>query len=129
MSADQLLLDTHTLIWWAEDNPRLPVATDARIRDANLVWVSIASAWEIAIKTSLGRLTVPMRFEDILDKAGFVLLPVTLVHTDEVARLPHHHGDPFDRMLVAQARTENLALVSHDRVFRQYDVRVLWPRS
>ena len=69
------------------------------IRRANLVFVSIASAWEIAINTSLGRLSVPMAFEDILDEAGFVLLPVTLDHTDEVAKLPHHHRDPFDRML------------------------------
>jgi PIN domain nuclease of toxin-antitoxin system len=129
MNADRFLLDTHTLIWWAEGSPRLPPATDARIRRANLVFVSIASAWEIAIKASLGRLTVPMAFEDILDEAGFVLLPVTLVHTNEVARLPHHHRDPFDRMLVAQARAEHLALVSHDRVLRQYDVQILWRRS
>ncbi len=129
MNSDRFLLDTHALIWWAEDNPRLPPATDVRIRRANLVFVSIASAWEIAIKTSFGRLSVPMAFEDILAEAGFVLLPVTLDHTDEVARLPHHHRDPFDRMLVAQARAEHLALVSHDRVLRQYDVQVLWRRS
>ena len=129
MIGERLLLDTHTLLWWAEDNPRLPPATDARIRRADLALVSIASAWEIAIKTSLGRLAVPMAVEDILDEAGFVLLPVTFAHAAEVAKLPHHHRDPFDRMLVAQARTERLALVSPDRVFRKYDVQVMWHRS
>jgi len=129
MNGDRLLLDTHTLIWWAEDNPRLPPASDARIRHADLALVSIASAWEIAIKASLGRLALPMAVEHILDESGFVLLPVTLAHTAEVAKLPHHHRDPFDRMLVAQARTERLALVSHDRVFRRYDVQVMWRRS
>lgn len=129
MNADRLLLDTHTLLWWAEDDPRLPAATDARIRRADLALVSIASAWEIAIKVSLGRLIVPMALEDVLDEAGFVLLPVTMAHTAEVARLPHHHRDPFDRMLVAQARTESLALVSRDRVFERYDVSLLWHRT
>ena len=122
----RLLLDTHTLIWWAEDNPRLPPATDARIRHADLALVSIASAWEIAIKASLGRLAVSMAVEEILAEAGFVLLPVTLAHTAELATLPHHHRDPFDRMLIAQARTERLALVSHNRTLRRYDVQVTW---
>ena len=129
MNGERLLLDTHTLIWWAEDNPRLPPATDARIRHADIALVSIASAWEIAIKTSLGRIAVPMAVEDILDEAGFALLPVTFAHTAEVAKLPHHHRDPFDRMLVAQARTEGLALVSHDQMIRKYDVQVMWRRS
>lgn len=126
MNGDRLLLDTHTLIWWAEDSPRLPPATDARIRHAAQALVSIASAWEIAIKTSLGRMAMPMALEDILHEAGFDLLPVTLAHTAEVARLPRHHRDPFDRMLIAQARAESLALVSHDRMVRNYEVQVIW---
>jgi PIN domain nuclease of toxin-antitoxin system len=126
MSGDRLLLDTHTLIWWAEDSPRLPPATDSRIRHAAEALVSVASAWEIAIKTSLGRMAMPRALEDILSEAGFDLLPVTLAHTAEVARLPHHHRDPFDRMLIAQARAEGLALVSHDHMVRSYDVHVVW---
>jgi PIN domain nuclease of toxin-antitoxin system len=126
MNADRVLLDTHTLIWWAEDDPRLPEAADLRIRHADLAVVSIASAWEIAIKASLGRLTLPVAVEDILEIAGFALLPVTLAHTTEVARLPPHHRDPFDRMLVAQARIEGLTLVTGNRRLAAYDVRSFW---
>jgi PIN domain nuclease of toxin-antitoxin system len=81
---------------------------------------------EIAIKASLGRLTLPMAVEHILEIAGFVLLPVTLAHTTEVAKLPPHHRDPFDRMLVAQARIEGLTLVTGDRRLAAYDARSFW---
>jgi PIN domain nuclease of toxin-antitoxin system len=123
---DRLLLDSHVLLWWAEDNPRLPASVAASIWNADTVLVSIATAWEIAIKVALGKLRAPMSVAEMLDEAGFDLLPVTLDHTVEVGRLPLHHRDPFDRMLIAQARVERLRLITHDRQLRAYDIPILW---
>lgn len=93
---------------------------------ANQVLVSVASAWEIAIKHALGRLTFPVdRFEEILQRMGFEALPIGLVHAIAAGRLPRHHDDPFDRLLIAQAQTEGMTLVSADRAIARYDVSVL----
>ncbi len=120
----RLLLDTHVLIWWDEDKP-LSAEADAAIREAAQVYVSAVSGWEIAIKTSLGRLRPRRTVEDAVFESGFEALPIRLFHAAEVATLPWHHRDPFDRLLVAQALTERLTLVSRDDVFREYGIKLL----
>ncbi len=120
----RLLLDTHTLIWW--DEGKLPAAVVTRVQRADEVFVSAASAWEIAIKSALGKIVVRGAVSDVLDDYGFIALPVQVRHADAVRALPAHHRDPFDRLLVAQAIDEGLAIVSKDPELRRYAVRVLW---
>jgi PIN domain nuclease of toxin-antitoxin system len=124
--ADQLLLDTHVFIWWRENSPKLNEAARMRISTAAIVFVSAASAWEAAIKSALGKLKLPDRFEAGVDAAGFEKMPIALSHAEAVATLARHHSDPFDRMLVAQALCERLTLVTHDRRFAPYGIDVLW---
>jgi PIN domain nuclease of toxin-antitoxin system len=124
--ADQLLLDTHVFIWWRENSPKLNEAARMRISTAAIVFVSVASAWEAAIKSALGRLKLPDRFEAGVDAAGFEKMPIAFSHAEAVATLARHHNDPFDRMLVAQALCERLTLVTHDRRFAPYGIDVLW---
>lgn len=119
-----LLLDTHTFLWW--DAAKLPAAVVKRIQSADEVYVSAASAWEIAIKAALGKLVARAALADAIKDYGFRPLPITLEHGDAVRLLPHHHRDPFDRMLVAQARVEGMTLVSRDPVFSAYGVPVAW---
>ncbi len=114
-----LLLDTHVLIWWDEGR-RLSSAARRAIRDADAVYVSAASAWEIAIKIGLGRLRPTRTVEQAAAESGFLELPVTFRHAELVAQLPAHHRDPFDRLLVAQAEAERLTLVTRDPVFQRY---------
>ena len=123
MSAD-LLLDTHTFLWW--DAGKLPPLVVRRIQKAGAVFVSAASAWEIAIKASLGKIDARARLAEAISEYGFLPLAISLEHGDEVRNLPHHHRDPFDRILVAQARTEGLILVSRDAQLRAYEVPVVW---
>jgi PIN domain nuclease of toxin-antitoxin system len=118
----RLLLDTHVLIWWDEGADLSPRANRA-IRDAGQVYVSAVSEWEIAIKTGLGRLKPKRTVGQAAADSGFEELPVFLRHTQEVAALGSHHRDPFDRLLVCQARVERLTLVTRDPIFDQYDVR------
>jgi PIN domain nuclease of toxin-antitoxin system len=89
------------------------------------VYVSAASAWEIAIKTSLGRLTTHRCIVEAVGESGFEELPIRLLHAEGVQELPWHHRDPFDRLLIAQAVAERLTLVTRDRVFGKYDVKTL----
>jgi PIN domain nuclease of toxin-antitoxin system len=119
-----LLLDTHILIWWDEGRS---IAAEARraIEDADAVYVSAVSAWEVAIKTALGRLQPTRTVEQATAESGFVELPVTFRHAEVVAVLPPHHRDAFDRMLVAQATVEELTLVTRDPVFARYGVGVI----
>ena len=124
--ADQLLLDTHAFIWWCENSGRLNDSARARIGTAAVVFVSVASAWEAAIKMALGKLQLPEPFEVGVETAGFDKLPIAFRHAEAVATLVHHHDDPFDRMLAAQALCERLTLVTHDRRFAAYDIDVLW---
>ena len=108
----RLLLDTHTLIWW--DNGRLPTQVTARIQDADEVYVSAVTAWEIALESGLGKLAVRGSVADTIRDYGFAPLPVTIEHADAVRALPPHHRDPFDRLLAVQARIEELTLVTRD---------------
>ena len=120
----RLLLDTHALIWW-DGGEGLTAKATAAIRQADQVYVSAVSAWEVAIKTSLGRLKPRRTVTDATTESGFEELPIRLRHAEAIGALPWHHRDPFDRMLVAQALTEGLTLVTSDKVFRRYDVRLL----
>ena len=120
----RLLLDTHVLIWWDAGLPMSDQAMDA-IRAAEQGYVSAVSGWEIAIKASLGRLETKRSATDAVVESGFEELPVRLAHAQAVGALPPHHRDPFDRMLVAQAKAEGLTLVTRDHALRHYDVRVI----
>jgi PIN domain nuclease of toxin-antitoxin system len=123
----RLLLDTHILLWWLTDDPALPARADALITDpANEVFVSPMSLWEIAIKSRLGKITADVdEVRNAALESGFDPLPFTLEHAAEVARLPNHHRDPFDRALVAQVRFEPLRLITHDEVVAAYGGSVL----
>ena len=117
----RLLVDTHVFLWWRGDDPRLGDVERQAIRDGhNDVWLSAASIWEIAIKHSLGRLEIPEPASAAAVRLGFEPLPISFAHAEATTLLPPLHRDPFDRMLVAQARTEGLTLVTHDPVIRSY---------
>lgn len=121
-----MLLDTQVLLWALMKPGRLSVAAaDAIEAGENRVFVSMASPWEISIKAALDNLTPPDDLERQLNEKRFELLPIALRHTEAVAFLPHHHRDPFDRMLVAQAQVDGLTLVSSDREIRRYPVALL----
>jgi PIN domain nuclease of toxin-antitoxin system len=122
----RLLLDTQILVWAVTDTSRLPAAIAAAVAaPGNEALVSAASVWEIAIKAALGRLRFPLeRIDAILERAGMEQLPIRAAHGVMAGALPRHHGDPFDRMLVAQARVEDLTLVSTDAALSAYDVRL-----
>lgn len=127
----RILLDTHALLWWLEDTPALSAHARAVIGDpGTAVLVSTASIWEVAIKARLGRLDVPDDLEGFftrqLSENGFDVLPVHLRHAALVRHLDDHHRDPFDRLLVAQARCEVVPLISKDQWLQAYDVEVLW---
>jgi PIN domain nuclease of toxin-antitoxin system len=129
-----LLLDTQALLWWKEGSRRLgPRARRAIEFSAMTVRVSAVSAWEIAIKCGLGRLKLTEPLEtwmpDRLERDGFLMLSVTVAHAVAVASLPNHHDDPFDRLLIAQARAEALTVVTSDAVFDEYEVTVLDARA
>lgn len=120
----RLLLDTHAFLWW--DAGTLARAVCRRIQQADDVFVSAASAWEIAIKSALGKVVVHGSVAEAIADYGFSELPITVEHAEAVRSLPAHHRDPFDRLLVAQAQVEQLALVSRDRALSAYGVPLVW---
>ena len=127
----RLLLDTHALIWWMQESSSLSQpARNAIVSPASKISVSAASAWEIATKLRLGKLRVSTQivehFSEYLDSAGFTSLPVSAEHGVRAGLLPGDHKDPFDRMLIAQAQAENLAIVSNEAIFDHYGVRRIW---
>jgi PIN domain nuclease of toxin-antitoxin system len=121
-----LLLDSHALLWWLADDPQLcaPAATAIAAAD-NEVLVSSATVWEIEIKRAKGALKAPDDVIEQIEGAGFEHLPMSAVHAMEAGRLPRHHDDPFDRMLVAQAAVERATLVTSDAAIAGYGVPVL----
>jgi len=123
----RLLLDTHVFLWWLADDERIGPATRHNLADPNnLVWVSAASIWEMAIKLGSGKLAIVQLEEtalaELIPRAGFSELPVTARHAAAVASLPRHHSDPFDRLLIAQAKLEQATLVTADRALVDYAV-------
>ena len=118
-----LLLDTHVLLWWLENNRSLSKAARSAIaQPSNLVFVSAVNALEITIKKALGKLKAPDNLEDEITANRFQSLPVTIAHALAVGKLPPHHNDPFDRLLIAQADVEGLTIVTHDARIKKYGV-------
>ena len=118
----RLLLDTHALLWWLADEGLNAPAREAIADPANLVAVSAASAWEIAIKKALGKLAAPDDLEQQMQAGGLVPLPISIAHGTAAGRLPHHHEDPIGRMLIARAIAEGLTIVTRDKHFDAYGV-------
>jgi PIN domain nuclease of toxin-antitoxin system len=117
-----IFLDTHVLLWWLDDNPLLSKEVRSAIASSeNLVILSSVVIWEIRIKQALGKLVVTPDFYDVLKNEGFEMLSITPDHAYAVGELPMHHRDPFDRMIIAQARLEGLTIATQDAVFKQYD--------
>jgi PIN domain nuclease of toxin-antitoxin system len=122
----KLLLDTNAALWWQSEDRRLSREARRAIATADIVWVSSATGWEAAIKIGKGRLRLREPIGVTLVADDFSELPVTLKHAEEFLRIPRHHGDPFDRILVAQARVEGATIVTHDRAFEAYGIPVIW---
>lgn len=127
----RLLLDTHTFLWFIEGNLNLSDTARNLIEDEETQkFLSIASLWEMSIKISMGKLDVGMRLSELVTQQiydnAIDLLEIKPGHLDELTKLPFHHKDPFDRLIIAQSIVENLAVVSKDSVFRHYTVRLLW---
>lgn len=127
----RLLLDTHTLLWWLDGDAKLsPTARTAIGNEAHPVWVSAATAWEIATKVRIGKLPeaeeVAARLPDILSEQVFTPLAISVEHARQAGLLQHAHRDPFDRMLIAQAQIEGMTLVSNETLFDSFRVQRLW---
>ncbi len=127
----RLLLDTHTMYWYIEGDPKLSTTARILIQDAlNEVLISPASYWEIAIKISIGKWQLNRTYEEFIDiglnQYGFHVLPILPTHTARLIGLPFHHKDPFDRLLVAQAMVEGIPIVSYDTVLDAYGITRLW---
>ena len=122
----RLLLDTHVLLWSLDDSPRLSRRLREVLEDPeNDVFVSAASGWEIAIKRALGKLDAPHDLEVGIREQSFTLLVITFQHAEQAGALPPHHGDPFDRLLIAQAQIEGLVLVTRDARIPLYGIRTM----
>ncbi len=125
-----VLLDTHALLWRLEDNSRLSIAAGRAIDDARVAYVSVVSLWEITIKHAQGRLPqvgVFLDHHDLeLNRAGLSHLPLTARYITALRNLPAHHKDPFDRMLIAQALTEEFPIVSNEALFEAYGIARVW---
>ncbi len=127
----RLLVDSHALLWAVDDPTQLSPATAAALQDpANDLLLSAATVWEVAIKVGLGKLVLTLPFRQWMNQAiadlGLSVLPITVEYADAQATLPFHHRDPFDRLLIAQALTDGLTVLSADAVFDQYGVTRLW---
>jgi PIN domain nuclease of toxin-antitoxin system len=123
------LLDTHTLIWFLENDPRLPPATRIQIETTPTIFISIVSLWEIAIKANIGKLSLSFPFNTIapnLITTGITELPITFKDLEIYLSLPLHHRDPFDRILIAQAMNHSLSFISQDTQMDAYPIQRLW---
>jgi PIN domain nuclease of toxin-antitoxin system len=118
-----LLLDTHVVLWWLENNSRLPAKLKREISDGErLVYVSAGTLWELRIKQQIKKISLPKNFRDALNNQKFLTLDVTMDDADNVLNLPMHHRDPFDRMLISQAQNHHLKIVTANRIFKKYKV-------
>jgi len=127
----KLLLDTHTFIWWDSEPDKLSSAALKACQDqANTLILSVVSVWEMQIKSQLGKLRFSVPLPEIIkgqqQSNNIEILSVTLQHVLELQNLPHHHGDPFDRLLMAQANIEDALLISGDFAFSKYPIKLLW---
>jgi PIN domain nuclease of toxin-antitoxin system len=123
------LLDTHTLIWFLENNPQLPSKTRTRIENSPTVFISIISLWEIAIKANIGKLNLQFSFNDLeteLTTQNITQLPITFNDLKIYYTLPLHHRDPFDRLLIAQSMNHALPFISRDTEFKPYPIQQIW---
>lgn len=125
----RILLDSHVVLWWLEDNTSLGVQSRAVIQDADEVFVSPVTPWELGIKRALGKLSMPDGLIDVLETVGFLSLPIRAEHAQRAPALPPLHRDPFDRMLIAQAQLESLVLVTADQALAGYEVEQMNARD
>jgi PIN domain nuclease of toxin-antitoxin system len=122
----KLLLDTHILIWWLSQEQRLSQAEIDLITDSdNFIFVSAATAWEIAVKKMIGKLEAPDDLPTALAINNFLELPITIEHSQKLYQLPLHHNDPFDRIMVAQAMSEDLTFMTRDAKIALYDIKIV----
>ena len=120
-----LLLDTEAFIWWDSNDPRLGGNARTAIQDATDVFVSAATAWEIVIKSALGKLQTKRQPTKAVAESGFREIAITFEHAEAVRALPSHHSDPFDRIIIATAKVEDCIIVTSDEKFRTYEVRLI----
>ena len=126
-----ILLDTHAFLWFILDDPRLSVQADNLISDpTNAIAISPASYWEIAIKISIGKYSLPEAYDVFMEREiainNFSILSIAPKHTAALVGLPFHHKDPFDRLLIAQAMVENIPLISADNLLDRYEIQRIW---
>jgi PIN domain nuclease of toxin-antitoxin system len=123
----RLLVDSHAFLWWSEALPALGRAAYRAIADpTNEVLISMAALWELTIKASSGKLSLPADLETMVASQGFAVLSITFPHLTRLAGLPRLHRDPFDRMIIAQGLSEGIPIATGDRVFAAYGVQVVW---
>jgi PIN domain nuclease of toxin-antitoxin system len=121
-----LLLDTHTFLWWLSNPACLSLDARVAIEDpGNQVLVSTVVLWEIAIKRTIGKLSANLNLETATQAAGFIVLPISVAHIVATEKLPLHHRDPFDRMLIAQTLVENATLLTRDQLIPQYGISTI----
>ncbi|MFN8374122.1 MAG: type II toxin-antitoxin system VapC family toxin [Anaerolineae bacterium] len=125
------LLDTHTFLWFIDDDVLLSGVAKALMEDANhQLYLSIASIWEMAIKISLGKLSLPSPYDDFiaeqLEQNHISLYPILLSHANLVTKMPFHHRDPFDRLIIAQSLTDQIPIIGRDDIYDQYGVQRHW---
>lgn len=121
-----ILLDTRVLIWVLSDNPAISGRIRSLIVDGeNIIFVSAVTAWEISIKRSIGKLQAPDNYDEALVSNRFISLEISSRHALGTEKLPFHHQDPFDRLLISQARDEKLTVLTHDKVFQKYEVDIV----
>ena len=125
-----LLIDTHVLLWMMFEPEKLSKKVKQILENTkNIVNVSYLSLWEIAVKVKIGKLEIKMAFEDIvenIENQGIIFLPIEKKHISETINLELHHRDPFDRMLIAQSKVENLTMITKDNNFSKYDINIIW---
>ncbi len=125
-----LLLDTHAFIWFINGDNDLPKQIISKIIDINnKCYVSVASLWEIAIKISLGKLTIKEDFNNLFDFINdneMEILPISMLHLQKLLKLKYYHRDPFDRIIISQGISENFQIVTNDKNFEDYNVKIIW---